>query len=170
MQPEQRSDCKNVGLGAAHISVSNPSWMNLHKCHLLAKVNKSPPQLAPSTHLIGKTQPGGICWPWNWFTGYFHGKMHVFFSFWGQTLRVGEAHKVIKSNQKFRSLTPELTAEATNTSINACSAVNGGLPGTFKNTLLCVIESLLWRYNLFFLSEKVAIKSSFWRLNIEILL
>lgn len=42
--------------------------------------------------------------------------MQVFFIlFWGQTLRVREANKVIKSNQKFRSLTPELTAEAVNT-------------------------------------------------------
>lgn len=75
-------------------------------------------------------------------------------------LRVREAHKVIKSNQKFRSLTPELTAEATNTSINARRAVNGGLPGTFSNTLLCVIES--WKISFVaLLSEKVGIKSSF---------
>lgn len=128
MQPEEQSDCKN---DAAHTSVSNPSWRNLHKCHLLAKVNKSPlSPLTPSTHLIGRAQPGGICWAWNWFTGYFHGKMlflFCFFSFWWRMLRVREANKAIRSNQKFRPLTPELTAEATNTLINICTAVNDGL-------------------------------------------
>lgn len=59
------------------------------------------------------------------------------FLFWGQTLRVREANKVIKSNQKFRSLTPELSAEAVNTLINSCGAVNEGLSETLQRPLLC---------------------------------
>lgn len=38
------------------LPVSNPSWGNLHKCHLLAKINNLAPLfMHPSRHLIGKT-------------------------------------------------------------------------------------------------------------------
>lgn len=83
-----------------------------------------------------------------------------FFSFGGQTLGVREANKVIKSNQKFRSLTPELTAEAVNTLINSCSAVNEGLSETLQHPLLCENrgKSLLRCYDLvvFQISQKWA--------------
>lgn len=87
--------------------------------------------------------------------------MQVFiFLFWGQTLRVSEANKVIKSNQKFRSLTPELTAEAVNTLINSCSAVNEGLSEMLQRPLLCENrgKSLLRRHDLvvFQISQKWA--------------
>lgn len=56
-------------------------------------------------------------------------------------LRVREANKAIKSNQKFRSLTPELTAEATNTLINICGAVNDGLSES-SSSPCCATEPL----------------------------
>lgn len=83
-----------------------------------------------------------------------------FYLFWGQALRVREANKVIKSNQKLRSLTPELTAEAVNTLINSCSAVNEGLSETLQRPLLCENrgKSLLCCYDLliFQISQKWA--------------
>lgn len=83
-----------------------------------------------------------------------------FILFWGQTLRVREANKVIKSNQKFRSLTPELTAEAVNALINSCSAVNEGRSETLQRPLLCEKrgKSLLRRCDLvvFQISQKWA--------------
>lgn len=78
--PPQQSECENVHIDTPHTPVSNPSCGNLHKCHLLAKINNLPPPPPhPSRHLIGKTQPGGICWAWNWFAGYFHCKLLLFF-------------------------------------------------------------------------------------------
>lgn len=71
---------KWVHIDMPHTPVSNPSCGNLHKCHLLAKINNLPPPhpTHPSRHLIGKTQPGGICWAWNWFAGYFRCELRLY--------------------------------------------------------------------------------------------